>query len=124
MKIHKLKLDSQWIESLKKGEKKAEIRYNDRDYKAGDVIEFVGMSDVRFRITHITEFPQWLREWYVVLSLEKMNIGVYNIYYLEGDEEKYFTIKWWGKNELALQMNDWLRKVGKLLPYYVERIHD
>ena len=124
MKIHKLKLDSQQIEPLKKGEKKAEIRYNDRDYKAGDVIEFVGMSDVRFRITHITEFPQWLREWYVVLSLEKMNIGVYNIYYLEGDEEKYFTIKWWGKNELALQMNEWLRKVGKLLPYYVERIHD
>lgn len=124
MKIHKLKLGSQWIEPLKKGEKKAEIRYNDRDYKAGDVIEFVGMPDVRFRITYITEFPQWLREWYVVLSLEKMNIGVYNIYYLEGDEEKYFTIKWWGKNELALQMNDWLRKVGKLLPYYVERIED
>lgn len=124
MKVHKLKLNPQWIDSITTGKKKAEIRYNDRNYKVGDVIEFVGMSDVRFRITHITEFPQWLREWYVVLSLEKMNIGVYNIYYLEGDEEKYFTIKWWGKNELALQMNDWLRKVGKLLPYYVERIHD
>lgn len=124
MKVHKLKLNPQWIDSITTGKKKAEIRYNDRNYKVGDVIEFVGMSDVRFRITNITEFPQWLREWYVVLSLEKMNIGVYNIYYLEGDEEKYFTIKWWGKNELALQMNDWLRKVGKLLPYYVERIHD
>ena len=58
MKIHKLKLDSRWIEPLKKGEKKAEIRYNDRDYKAGDVIEFVGIEDIRFEITHITEFPE------------------------------------------------------------------
>ena len=58
MKVHKLKLNPQWIDSITTGKKKAEIRYNDRNYKVGDVIEFVGMSDVRFRITHITEFPQ------------------------------------------------------------------
>ena len=51
--------------------KKAEIRYNDRDYKVREIIVFVWIKDLRFRITHITEFPQGLREGYIVLSLQK-----------------------------------------------------
>lgn len=41
MHIKKIKLDHQFFDDVKNGAKKAEFRYNDRDYRVGDIIALV-----------------------------------------------------------------------------------
>jgi len=53
------------------GKKKVEIRFNDRDYQTGDILEF-GTNEryYKFRITHIHS-GLGLKEGFVALSVEK-----------------------------------------------------
>lgn len=40
-KTHLLKLREEYAEAVAKGLKTFEIRYNDRDYKVGDIVKFI-----------------------------------------------------------------------------------
>ena len=44
MKIHKLKIKDKYYQDLIRGRKLFELRKNDRDYKVGDLIHFVGIN--------------------------------------------------------------------------------
>ena len=74
MKIHQLKIEEQYLEEIKSGNKKSEIRLNDRDYQKGDVLEFTDYSvfdkftEYRYKITHIHS-GLGLERNYVVLSI-------------------------------------------------------
>ena len=68
MAIHDLKIDAPHLIALMSGKKKAEIRKNDRFYQVGDTLNFFEY-DVKSTITHITDFPEGLRDEYVCLSV-------------------------------------------------------
>lgn len=73
MTIHHLKIKSHYLVELLEETKKCEVRYNDRNYQVGDLLEFSGDGElncpVLFKITHIETFAQV--DDYVVLSVEK-----------------------------------------------------
>jgi hypothetical protein len=76
MKVtHQLKIEKNYLEHLLDGTKRAEIRFNDRDYQRGDILEFRDYSYADFTIhsfvvTHIHS-GLGLQDGYVVLSIEK-----------------------------------------------------
>lgn len=74
--IHKLKIEQNYLDNLIDGRKKAEVRYNDRDYQLGDVLEFYygfpHSKQFRFLITHIHS-GLGLDNGYVVLSVKAVN---------------------------------------------------
>ena len=80
MTTHKLKIASEFFGSVAVGIKTAEIRFNDRNYKAGDYLylceveseKFTGRS-VLAEVTHVlhsVSFPSGLKDGYCMLSLE------------------------------------------------------
>lgn len=87
MKIHKLKLQKQYWDSINEGTKTCEVRLNDRDFQKGDFIEFEEVpgevlyvcgfevstmpSPYMFEITHIQHHPDFLVKGYCVLSIKK-----------------------------------------------------
>ena len=79
--VHFLKIEDNYLERLVSGEKKAEIRVNDRDYQLADVLKFYnpknkGVGDPNFylffRVTHIHS-GLGMKDSYVVLSIEKVS---------------------------------------------------
>ncbi|HHQ6580437.1 TPA: DUF3850 domain-containing protein [Serratia fonticola] len=84
MKKHDLKISPEYFAAVVSGEKKAEIRINDRDYAVGDLLclaeysqfpwsgGLVGFSTefIWVRVTHITNLSEWLPG-YVMLSIER-----------------------------------------------------
>lgn len=73
---HELKIEPNYLAHLMAGRKKAEVRYNDRDYQLGDTLEFwcsgkeIGDGKfVEFKITHIHS-GLGLQDNYVILSLD------------------------------------------------------
>jgi ASC-1-like (ASCH) protein len=85
--IHYLKIEKQYINDIFSGRKKAEVRYNDRNYSVGDLIVFTDLNQSIYNnsykviITHILDnFQLGLRDNYVVLSLSVVNkIGFNNL---------------------------------------------
>lgn len=73
MITHKLKISPNYLKNLLDGKKKAEVRFNDRDYQVGDWLEFVDEKSITkiFRITHIHS-GLGLQTDYVLLSLEAL----------------------------------------------------
>ena len=82
--IHELKLDRKFFKRVREGKKRAELRYNDRNYKVGDLLflkEVAGtdrrhtgnriMVKVLDIVTH-DEFPAGIREGYVMLSFREL----------------------------------------------------
>jgi len=79
---HELKIEKNYLYRLASNEKKAEIRFNDRDYQVGDILKFYnslqdvcpGDSDfwLRFRITHI-HAGLGMQQGYLCLSVEQVN---------------------------------------------------
>ena len=76
---HELKCDARWFDAVWRAEKTAEVRRNDRDYKSGDRLRLIEMSDgeptgrvlscvVGHILTH-EDFPDGLQPGYAVLSL-------------------------------------------------------
>lgn len=68
---HELKIGKQYLENLKDGRKKVEIRLNDRDYQVGDWLEFGTQTEDKFRISHIHS-GLGMQDGYVALSVEKV----------------------------------------------------
>ncbi|WP_337263342.1 MULTISPECIES: DUF3850 domain-containing protein [unclassified Serratia (in: enterobacteria)] len=84
MKTHHLKIQPEYFAAVVSGDKKAEIRINDRDYEVGDMLRLneygqrpalnglMGFSGefIWARVTHITDLSKWLPG-YVMLSIER-----------------------------------------------------
>lgn len=80
---HELKQDKRFFQPVVNGARRAEIRYNDRQYKVGDTItlmegemnngafEYTGRK-ISAEISHIDTFG--LQDGYVALSLSKVGL--------------------------------------------------
>lgn len=74
---HNLKIWPEYYAAVCKGEKRAELRWNDRDYHAGDTLDlcewdpneeaFTG-EFISVNVTHVAELGQWMPG-YVLLSI-------------------------------------------------------
>lgn len=83
--IHLLKIEERYYDKLISGEKKCEVRFNDRDFQKGDTIDFNVKYDTKgevtlirsiesFKITHVLNFPDGLRDGWVELSVEQIKL--------------------------------------------------
>lgn len=79
MKVHELKIGSEFFEAVKDGRKKFEIRKNDRNYQEGDVLvlkEYDPINQlftgeiIKVEITYMTDWEQ--KDDYVVLGIEEI----------------------------------------------------
>lgn len=76
MKTHELKCWPEYFKPMMRGEKRFEIRQNDRDFRVGDMLRlrefdptqglYTGL-EMRQRVTYLTDFAQ--QPGYVVLSV-------------------------------------------------------
>lgn len=79
MNVHLLKIKPMYYKPLVNGEKRCEVRYNDRGYQVGDLLVlwlFDGGFKNEFsicRITHIIDDPSFCKEGYVILSISVIN---------------------------------------------------
>ena len=76
---HELKITVNFYIEIIEWRKTCELRYNDRDYKIWDTISFTVLFDdaksvepEKYIITHVLQYPEWLKDWWVVLSLKKI----------------------------------------------------
>lgn len=79
MKVHELKITSEFFEAVKDGRKKFEIRKNDRNYNVGDILvlleydkyyeAFTG-EKITVEISYMTDYAQ--QDGYVVLGIEEI----------------------------------------------------
>lgn len=77
-KTHSVKILPEYFEAVISGEKTFEIRYNDRDYKVGDLLclkefcdgDYTGRETVR-EICYMLDDPTCCKEGYVVLGLKQ-----------------------------------------------------
>jgi len=78
--VHELKTISPYYEEIEKGNKRFEIRLNDRDYKVGDILALRHWSDFRgcftreqriyVKVTYILDDERFLQPGYVCMSIE------------------------------------------------------
>ena len=85
MKIHKIKLNEEFCDSVFCGEKNFEIRKNDRGYQKGDIIKFIPITnmglkffhpigDTSYEITYV--LSGWgIKEEYVVFGIKEVSNG-------------------------------------------------
>lgn len=81
--LHKLKLDIAYCDAVLNGDKNFEIRYNDRGYQKGDIIEFIAVKDGRsithdinnrtYKITYVIN-GYGLKDNWVVFGIKKTDI--------------------------------------------------
>jgi len=86
--IHKIKIEQQWADAILAGVKKAELRYNDRNYQRGDHIRFCVIkiekdgtktpilspeyNNMLYEITYVYAAPcKGLAPGWVILSIER-----------------------------------------------------
>jgi ASC-1-like (ASCH) protein len=70
--VHLIKIEKQYLESLIRGEKKCEIRLNDRDYQCGDWLQFQFEHNQHiFVVTHV-HWGLGMADNYVALSVEPL----------------------------------------------------
>lgn len=75
--IHKLKIRPDFFKAVSAGEKKFEIRKNDRDFNVGDFLvlreyaenAYTGKQAI-FKITYILADPEFLMPGYVAFSIQ------------------------------------------------------
>lgn len=82
MKLHTLKIKSQYFLEVWQGFKTFELRKNDRDYEVGDLIHFIDaedgeefpFEDVIYKITYILkDVPEYgLKKGYCILGIKKL----------------------------------------------------
>lgn len=86
MTTHELKIKSEYFMDIAKGVKKAEIRYNDRNYSVGDFLVLYEIDENGNRtgnqctviVSHILDDAEYLRDGYVMLSIGVMSRFVLN----------------------------------------------
>ena len=83
--LHKIKLKEQFCDAVYEGRKKFEVRFNDRGYQNGDMIQFIPVAienDHVIKIDHPIQTNTYkityilsgngIKENFVVLSIEEM----------------------------------------------------
>ena len=79
MKVHELKIGSEFFEAVKDGRKKFEIRKNDRNYQEGDILilreydpitQLFSGEIIKVEVTYMTDYAQ--QDGYVVLGIEEI----------------------------------------------------
>lgn len=71
--VHRLKIQSNYLENLLNGRKRVEIRFNDRDYQTGDILQFCDEKGIYdFCILHIHS-GLGMADGYVALSVMNTN---------------------------------------------------
>ncbi|WP_273857055.1 DUF3850 domain-containing protein [Photobacterium sp. GSS17] len=74
MKLHDLKIKTEYLKAILDGDKTFEIRKNDRDFKVGDRVRLNdGKRYLVIRIKYITDFAQ--QDGYVVFSFDWISGG-------------------------------------------------
>lgn len=69
--VHRLKIGDERLNNIRKGTKKVEIRFNDRDYQVGDILAFGEQEHpdlVECMVTHVHS-GLGMAEGYVALSI-------------------------------------------------------
>lgn len=78
MTTHQLKIEQRWANRIQANEKHAEVRFDDRDYQAGDKIQFTYESGawryIERTITHVLRGVPGISDGYVVLSLQDSRV--------------------------------------------------
>ena len=78
--IHALKIEPNYYEDIKSGDKSFEVRKNDRNFCTGDYIALNELSDTRdeytgrsilVKITSIVNDERFCKEGYIVMGLRK-----------------------------------------------------
>lgn len=78
--IHALKIEPNYYEDIKSGNKSFEVRKNDRDFRTGDYIVLNELSDTRdeytgrsilMKITSIVNDERFCKEGYIIMGLSK-----------------------------------------------------
>lgn len=78
--IHALKIEPNYYEDIKSGNKNFEIRKNDRDFRTGDYIALNELSDTRdeytgrsilLKITSIVNDERFCKKGYVIMGFVK-----------------------------------------------------
>ena len=78
MKIHDLKIDPEYFDDVETGQKRFEVRKNDRDFKKGDLLNlqeydrekkvYTGRK-ILIPVGYILDNQEYLREGFVILGL-------------------------------------------------------
>jgi len=81
--IHSLKIRIEHYTDIVNGGKRCEIRKNDRDFRVDDVLYLMewdagsdgyGKWSEMFRVTHITDFPDGLKDGYIAMSIVPLDV--------------------------------------------------
>ena len=79
---HSLKILPEYFNAVEGGDKKSEIRYNDRNYRVGDILslrewdgDYSGRH-IEVRITHILDDEKYLQNGYVMLSIARVDLDL------------------------------------------------
>jgi hypothetical protein len=73
IKVHELKIESQYFLQVVQGNKTAELRKNDRDFKEGELIKLKDIHSTNYiiaMITDVCDYPPALQQGYVMLSFK------------------------------------------------------
>ena len=77
---HNLKIRPEYYTAITWGVKKFEVRYNDRDYKIGDILHLQEWSEngytgkaVNVIVTYILSDTQFVKEGYIIMSLKVLS---------------------------------------------------
>lgn len=78
---HTLKILPEYYRAIERGKKTFEIRFNDRNFQEGDMLElrewFGGAYSgryIRAEVTYILDDPEYCKEGYVVLGIKVENV--------------------------------------------------
>ena len=99
-KMHDLKIEPKYLDDIRKGNKKFEVRLNDRDYKIGDFLYLYGreltvseavklfyIDSILVRVNYILEGGKHgIEENYVVMGISVVD-GSYQRDYMIEEEE-------------------------------------
>lgn len=77
MRVHNLKIKPKYFEDVKKEIKKFEVRFNDRNFKVGDLIVLEEFDNrgytgkyISAEITYICDDPEFVKKDYVILGIK------------------------------------------------------
>jgi ASC-1-like (ASCH) protein len=73
VKVHELKIDAEYYMAVQAGNKKVELRYNDRNYEVGDIIRLRNPdadNALDLLITHVLQYEPALKDGWVAISFD------------------------------------------------------
>ena len=82
--IHELKTSTKYFSSVKTGKKSFEVRKNDRDFRAGDLLALNEFDDGAYTgrsclvyVDYILDDPEYVNEGFVIMSVKPCEVYRY-----------------------------------------------